>query len=54
VTNLVTNEYFDLSIASTNSKLASYKDKNGDCDVKEEILSIKKELLKFNGTSYQK
>jgi hypothetical protein len=54
MTNSVTNEYFDLSIVSTNSKLASYKDKDGDCDVKQEMVSIKKELLKFNGTSYQK
>ena len=53
-TNSVTNGYLDILSISANSQMVSFKNKNEDCDVKEKPVSLKKELLRFNGTKYQK
>ena len=52
--NAMSNAYFDFLSTSTNYQITSFKDENDDCDVKEKPVSVKKELLRFNGTKYQK
>ncbi|MFY7671039.1 hypothetical protein ACOSP6_08095 [Tenacibaculum sp. MEBiC06402] len=54
VTDSVTNGFYDLSVKNVISKLESFRDKNDDCEVKEEVISIKSQVLKFNGNIYKR
>lgn len=52
MSNLKTNDYFDIAINSKITKITGYEDENGECQSKETITNETSEL-KFNGKEYK-